>query len=352
MTPASAVPEPLPPQAVVMQMAMGALVTKVMAEATRLNIPDLVKHHGPLTAEDIIHRATLTADASALQRVLRVCASVGIFTEDPAGRFGPTELSDTLTADSPVSVKKIVELFGGTITRMVSELGAAIQTGQPQARAVYGMEYWEYLNANPKELAEFGEAMKSNSRNSLRGVLEKCDFADVGHVADVGGGFGHLALALLEKYPQMRATVLDRPEVVRVAREHLQTRDASVQERLNYAGGDMFASVPAADVYIMKHIIHDWEDEKCVRLLENCCRSLAPNGRVICVDAVLPPLGNTTGTSAKLLDIVMLTHITGKERTEKQWSALYRAAGMNVRSITPIQDNFGTSIIEGVKQRA
>lgn len=113
----------------------------------------------------------------------------------------------------------------------------------------------------------------------------------------------------------------------------------------------MFASVPSADVYILKHIIHDWEDEKCIRLLDNCRRGLRGNGRVICVDAVVPPMGNTTGTPAKLTDIVMMTFITGKERTEEQWASLYRAAGLEIHSITPIHDNLDTSIVEGVALR-
>jgi SAM-dependent methyltransferase len=350
MTSAIAVPEPIPPQAVVMQMATGALISKVVAEATRLNIPDLVKRHGSMTAAELIVKGGLSADPSALHRVLRACASTGIFTEDALGRFGPTELSDTLTADSPVSVKKIVELMGGMIYKVATELSATIRTGQPQVRAIFGLEFWDYLNANPKELEDFGEGMKSSSLSSLRGVLEKCDFADATHVADIGGGFGHLALALLEKYPHLQATVLDRPEVAGMARQHLQIADPTVAARLSYSGGNMFESVPQADVYIMKHIIHDWEDEKCIKLLENCRRCLPPNGRVICVDTILPAVGDTTGTGAKLLDIIMLTHLTGKERTQRQWAELYRAAKLNIRTVTPIQDNFGTSIIEGVEQ--
>ena len=327
-----------------MQMAMGVLVSKVIAEATRLNVPDLVKQHGALSAAELIAKCGVNADASALERVLRACAAAGVFSEDASGRFGPNELSDTLTQDSPVSVKKIVELFGGMIFKVGTELGATVRTGQPQIKAVYGMEFWDYLKANPKELEDFGEAMKSNSTNSLRGVLAMCDFSGVQRVADIGGGFGHLALALLEKYPELHGIVLDSPEVVHIARQHVEAND-----RLEYMGGNMFDSVPSADVYIMKHIIHDWDDEKCIRLLENCRRSMHGDGRVICVDAVLPPAGDTAGLPAKLLDIVMLTHITGKERTEQQWHNLYHAAGLKIRSITPIQDNFGTSIIEGVK---
>jgi ubiquinone/menaquinone biosynthesis C-methylase UbiE len=200
-------------------------------------------------------------------------------------------------------------------------------------------------------LEDFGEAMKSNSVNSLRGVLEHCDFTGVGKVADIGGGFGHLAIALLEKYPSLQGVVMDLPELIPVARQRAPVNDPTVANRLEYVGGDMFESVPSADVYMMKHIIHDWEDEKCLRLLENCHRKMQGDGRAICVDAVLPPMGNTAGTPAKLLDLTMLTFITGRERTEAQWNDLYRAAGFEIRSMTPIHDNFGISIVEGVKKR-
>jgi hypothetical protein len=348
----TAVQQSLPPQAVVMQMAMGAWVTKVIAESTRLCVPDIVKQHGSLSAAEMVSTHGIVAVPDALERLLRACASLGVFTEDAAGKFGPTELSEVLTSDSPVSVKKLVESVGGLMYKGLTGVLGAVQTGKPQARNVLGLEFWDYLNANPKELEDFGEAMKSNSLNSLRGVLEHCDFAGVGKIADIGGGFGHLAIALLEKYPSLQAVVLDIPELIPVARKRGAENDATVVNRLEYVGEDMFKSVPPAEVYIMKHIIHDWEDEKCVQLLQNCRQSMQGDGRVICVDSVLPPMGNTANTSAKLLDILMLTIITGRERTEAQWNDLYRAAGFEIRNITPIHDNFGTSIVEGVKQRS
>jgi len=256
-----------------------------------------------------------------------------------------------LTSDSPASVKKLVEAIGGPWYRGWAELLDAIKTGEPQAKKVFGMEWWDYLNANPKELEDFGEAMKSNSLNSLRGVLENCDFKGVEKIADIGGGFGHLAVALLEKYPTLQAIVMDIPDLIPVAQQRFPVKDPAIANRLEYVAGDMFDSVPAANVYIMKHIIHDWEDERCIRLLQNCHQSMQGDGRVICVDSVLPPMGDVAGTPAKLLDLNMLVFIEGKERTEDQWSHLYRSAGFEIRSITPIHDNFGTSIVEGVQQR-
>jgi hypothetical protein len=346
----SAVSQPEPPQAQILQMVMGGWVAKVIAEATRLGVPDIVKKQGPLTAAEMV-AGGIEAVPDALERLLRAGASVGIFTEDESGRFGATELSDVLTSDAPESVKKLVEGMGGQWLRMYGELFDAVRTGKSQTHKVFGMGWWDYLNANPQELEDFGEAMKSNSQNSLRGVLEHCDFADVETVADVGGGFGHLAVALLEKYAGLRAAVVDVPDLIPVARQRFPVSDPAVASRLEYVGGDMFESVPAAEVYIMKHIIHDWVDEKCIRLLKNCYNSMQGNGRVICVDSVLPPLGVTESTPAKLLDLLMLTGIDGKERTEVQWRELYGVAGFEVSCITPIHDNFGTSIVEGAKRQ-
>jgi len=111
----------------------------------------------------------------------------------------------------------------------------------------------------------------------------------------------------------------------------------------------MFTSVPAGDCHILKHIIHDWDDEHCHTLLTNCHRSLEPNGRLICVDSVIPPIGDTSGTAAKFLDLLMMVFIRGKERTSAEWERLYASTGFRVTSVTRLQDNFGTSIVEGVR---
>jgi SAM-dependent methyltransferase len=339
-----------PPQAVVLQMVLGAWVSKVISDISRFNVPDVIKQHGALTAADLVLKHGIDAQPDFLERALRVCAGLGIFTEDAAGRFGPTEMSDVLTVDSPVSVKKYVELMGASwFLRSWTGFGDTVRTGQPQTENQIGLDFWAYLNANPKDMEDFGEAMKSNSLNSLRGVLENCDFSRAKKVVDVGGGFGHLAVALLQKYPGLRGVVVDVPDLIPIARKNLHVDDA-LASRLEYVGGDMFESIPPADVYIMKHIIHDWDDARCIRLLQNCHRSMTGDGRVVCVDAVLPPLGDTSLLPAKLMDLNMMVLVSGKERTRKQWEAIYEAAGLRIQNVTSIQDNIGTSIIEGVKR--
>ncbi len=348
------VPQTLPPQAVVMQMVMGAWVSKVICDLTRLNVPDILKRHGAVTAGEMVSRYGVKANPDFLQRALRACASLGVVTEDAAGKFGPTPLSDVLTENTPGSLKKLVECCGSSFWKVWTGLYDAIRTGEPQCRNQLGMEFWDYLRANPQEMEDFGEAMKENSNASLRGVLEYCDFSGARKVADIAGGFGHLLVALLEKYPKLQGVLLDMPDLIPIARHKFPVTDPSIAGRLEYVGGDMFESVPPADVYVMKHIIHDWDDDRCVRLLGNCVRSMEGSstrtGRILCVDAVLPPVGDTGQTTAKLMDINMMVFIPGKERTLQQWQDLYHAAGLEIKNVIPLQDNFGTSVVEGVKR--
>src|SRR5262249_42345139 len=164
----SSAPAALPPQAVVMQMAMGGWVARAMSEICKLNIPDTLQLRGPMTAAQLTGDG-LGVNTGALERVMRALAGVGLFTEDNKGRFGPTSLSEVLTTSAPGSVKMVAQEVGGTWLRVFSELGEAIRTGEPQSHRVFGMEWWDWLNANPKELANFAEAMKANSQNSMRG---------------------------------------------------------------------------------------------------------------------------------------------------------------------------------------
>jgi hypothetical protein len=223
-----------------MQIAMGALVSKAMSDMTRLGIPDVLKQHGALTAREMLAHG-IDAHAESLERALRTCASFGLFTENADGRFGPTELSNVLAADTPGSVKWMVQMLGGSAYRVWTGLKDAIQTGEPQSRSTLGMEFWDFLDANPKELEEFGLAMQSNSHASMAGVLEKCDLSGATKVVDVAGGFGHLAIALLEKYPKLQGVLLDLPELIPVARQKLPA-PGTVAPRLEYIGGSMFES--------------------------------------------------------------------------------------------------------------
>src|SRR5215471_3127581 len=167
------------PEAVVMQMVMGGWIARAISDVSRLNIPDILKKHGAAMSAAELVASGIAVHANTLERVMRACASVGVFAEGADGRFGPTPLSDVLTMDSPRSLKVLAQEMGGLWLRLWTALPDAIRTGQRQSRQILGMEWWDFLKSNPEEMATFGEAMKSNSLNSLQGVLEKCDFNGV-----------------------------------------------------------------------------------------------------------------------------------------------------------------------------
>lgn len=341
--------DPSPP-ATVMQMVMGAWVSQTISAVTRLDVPDLLQQHGPLTARQLTENYGVKARPEFLERVLRACASVGLFTEDAGGRFGPTPLSEALTLNSPLSVKRFAELFGGSWWKVWTGLPDTLRTGQPQAKAQLGTEYWDYYRANPKEMEDFSEAMKSR-QDAMRGLLEYCDFSWARTVVDVGGGFGHLAIGLLHRYSHLRACVVDLPDLIPMAKRHASHEDQEVLARLSFVGQDMFADVPPGDVYILSGIIHDWDDLHCIRLLQNCRARMQRDSRIYCLDAISPPMGDTSSPAAKFLDVHMMVIGSGRERTEAQWQSLYDEAGLEIASITPLQyTDSNICIVEGIKR--
>jgi hypothetical protein len=328
-----------PPHAAVMQMMMAAWTAQTIAAVAQLGVPDVLQKHGPQTARALTETHGIAAQPQLLERGLRACASVGIFTESADGRFGPTPLSEVLTVDSPASVRRFVELIGGRWWPLFGAMPEILRSGQRSP------EPWKA--DDPAHTRVFAEAMKSQT-DAVRAIVDQGRFDQARHVVDVGGSFGHLAVGLLQRHPDLRATVLDLPGVVALAAPHVAGEDAAIRSRLTFVGGDMFVDVPPADTYVIKTIIHDWDDESCVRLLKNCRARLAAGGRIVCVDKVLPPMGDTGASGAKLLDMLMMVSLPGKERTEAEWRALYDRAGLTVASITLINPRSGESLIEGV----
>jgi hypothetical protein len=327
-------------------MLFGAWTAKVLAEIVRLDVPDALVH-GPLTADELVRKAGIRAHPAALHRALRACAALGIVTEDSVGRFGPTRLSALLTRDTPGTLKRFVEYSGGLLWKIWSGLPEGLATGASQARAQLGLPFFDYLAANPKALEEFGETLKAHSAVANKGVMERYDFAGIRTLVDVGAGYGPLAIAVLEKYPEIRAVVFDLPEVIEAAPTQLPVQNESVAGRLRYVAGDMFKEVPPADAFVLKLIMHDWDDASCATILANVGACLERGGRVICIDNVMQPLGDISDVPQKLLDVNMMLLLPGKERTRVEWEALYRGAGLAITAMIPIPDAFNMFVIEG-----
>jgi hypothetical protein len=342
----SAGPHEKPPHATLFEMLFGAWTAKILAEVVRLDVPDALAA-GPMTADELVRQAGIRAHPVALHRALRACAALGVVTEDSAGRFGPTRLSVLLTKDAPGTLKRFVEYSGGTLWKVWTGLPEGLATGASQARAQLGMDFFDYLAAHPKALEEFGETLKAHSAVANVGVMERYDFSGIRTLVDVGAGYGPLTIAVLEKYPEISGVVFDLPEVIDAAPARMQVRNDSVARRLRYAPGDMFKEVPPADAYVLKLILHDWDDASCATILANVCARLERGGRVICIDNVMPPLGDVSDVPSKLLDVNMMLLLPGKERTRAEWEALYRSAGLAISAMIPVPDAFNMFIIEG-----
>jgi hypothetical protein len=342
----SAGPNDKPPHAVLFEMLFGAWTAKILAEVVRLDVPDALAE-GPLTADELVRKAGVRAHPVALHRALRACAALGLVTEDSVGRFGPTRLSALLTRDTPGTLKRFVEYSGGTLWKIWSGLPEGLATGNSQARAQLGLDFFDYLAANPQALEEFGETLKAHSAVANVGIIERYDFSGIRTLVDVGAGYGPLTIAVLEKYPDIRGTVFDLPEVIDAAPANMPVKSESVARRLSYVPGDMFKEVPPADAYVLKLILHDWDDASCATILTNVCNRLERGGRVISIDNVMPPLGDVSDVPSKLLDVNMMLLLPGKERTRVEWEALYRGAGLTITAMVPVPDAFNMFIIEG-----
>jgi hypothetical protein len=334
-----------PPHAQLFEMLFGAWTAKILSEVVRLDVPDALEG-GPMTADELVRRAGIHAHVGALHRALRALAALGVVTEDATGRFGPTRLSALLTRNAPGTLKRFVEYSGGLLWKVWTGLPEGLATGAPQARAQLGMEFFDYLSAHPQALEEFGAVVEAHSAVANHGVLERYDFSGIRKLVDVGAGFGRLVMQIVGRYPALHGVVFDLPAVIEAAPKQLPA-PSDIAPRLSYVAGDMFKDVPAADAFLLKFIFHDWDDASCAKLLENVCERLERGGRVITVDTVLPPVGDTSDVPSKLLDINMMLLLPGRERTRVEWEALYRTAGLVFTAMIPVPDAFNTFVLEG-----
>lgn len=324
------------------RLIWGVMPVQAISVAASLGIADLVADE-PKTAEEL-GQATQT-DAAALRRLLRTLTSLAIFAEDVAGRFVNTALSETLRKDHPDSVRALAILWGAPFFwKAWGEFGAAVATGQPVFDRVHQKSFFDYLSTNPTDASVFNAAMTAVSSVDLRAVLAAYDFSGLHRVVDVGGGHGALLLGILSAHPHLRGVLYDLPAVVAGATE---LRSGALAARCEVLGGNFFEAIPAgADGYILKRIIHDWDDHAAVKILENCRRAISREGTLLLVDWVLKPPNEPD--LGKFTDLNMLVMLGGRERTEADFRVLLREAGFAlIRVISTIGPH---SIVESKPQ--
>ncbi len=307
----------------------GYQVSQAVHVAATLGLADLVAEG--LRGSDDLAAATDT-DPQALYRLLRALASVGVFREDEERRFALTELGDALRTDSPDSVADWAAFVGrGYYRDAWSALLDSVRTGENAFRLAHGVGVWEYRKERPEESAIFDRAMAANSRLVIRSLLAAYDFGRFGTIVDVGGGSGALLAALLDHYPHLHGVLFDEPHVV---------GGVDLGERCDVVAGSFFEAVPGGgDAYLLKWILHDWEDEEAAAILRTIRRC---GGTLVVVERIVGPPNETP--EAKLSDLNMLVAPGGRERMLDEFRALLEAAGYRLVDTTPTPS--GMNVIE------
>ena len=277
---------------------------------------------------------TTGAHAPSLYRVLRVLASSGIFAEGDDGRIANTPLSELLRNDVPGSLRDLVLLFGDeTSWRSWEGILHAVRTGEAPFEHVYGEKFFDYLQGHPDTAAMFDRAMASASSSTNTAVVEAYDFSGLGTLVDVAGGVGSALCSILKATPGLRGIVFDLPHVGERAQAFIGAQ--GLADRCEFVGGSFFDSVPSdAGAYFMKHILHDWGDGECAKILGACRKAMGANARLLICERIVPP-GNEP-SSAKLIDLhMMMTNHGGRERTEKGYRTLLATADFRVERVVP-----------------
>jgi len=337
----TAAPAP-PPEAILTQMAFGALMTQALYVAAKLGIADLLAAK-PQTAAQLA--AATETHEQALYRVLRSLAGAGVFAEVEPRVFGLTPVGEALRSDAPNSMRGGMIFMGeawhwGVWGHMLH----SVRTGRPAWGHTHGAEVFDYFAANPAEAEIFNRAMTDMSAVTAAPVVAAYDFAGVNTLADIAGGHGYLLAQVLKAHPAMRGVLFDVGPVVGGAGALLEAE--GVAGRVELVAGDFFKAVPrGADAYMMKHIIHDWDDERSRRILRSIREAMPAHGKVLIIEVVVPE-GDEPHYS-KLLDLEMLVSPGGAERTEREYRELLAAEGFRLTRVVPTASPF--SVIEAVR---
>jgi hypothetical protein len=318
----------MPPQAILNQMLMGYVVSQGIYVAAELNIADKLQVRAKNAEELAIET---NSHAPSLFRLMRLLTSLGIFSRDNENRFSLTPLSECLLSNRPDSLRDFAVMMGHQgHWRVYEETLYSVQTGKMASEKVYQMPIWEYFAQN-KEVAEiFDKAMTSFTSGIAPAIAASYDFSKFATLADIGGGHGILLAEILKANPNLKGVLFDQPYVVEGATDRFEKE--GLANRCQLVGGNFFESVPkGCDAYLMKHIIHDWDDELSAKLLQNCRDAMEVGATILLVEMVVEETDEPS--FAKILDIEMLLMPGGKERTAKEYSELFEKCGFKLLNV-------------------
>jgi len=314
------------------QLTSGFQISSCLYVAAYLKIADLLSG-GPRPVSELA--AETQTHEEALYRVLRALICVGVFSEPEPRVIGLTPCSELLRSDVAGSARGFVLFTAHPFTIGVNaDLLYSVQTGKPAVQHLYGKPAFECIASMPEIAFAFNEAMTSISAGLAPAVLDAYSFEGIDTLMDVAGGHGYFLCQALKRYPHMKGILLDLPSVVEGAK--CAICEMRMDDRCQPVAGNFFEHIPSgADAYFMQHIIHDWDDEHCLKILHNVRQALAgrKNGKLIVSDAVLPE--DSSPHPAKFLDLMMMVFPGGRERTEAQFRDLFRRGGFTITKIVP-----------------
>jgi hypothetical protein len=315
----------IPPEERIFQMTFDALVAaRACYAAAKLRIPDLLMDDSR-TSDELA--AASGTNPTALYRLLRCLASVGVVNEEQGRRFSLTALGAVLRSDAPGTMRPWVEFCGDPYYFAAwADILHSLRTGRAAFDHVHGKPFFDYLADHPEASRVFDEAMTSLTATLVTEVLAAYDFSGFQRVVDVGGGQGSLLQAILSINQVGTGVLFDVPAVI------AQTAKLGLGPRCQLVSGDFFVELPAGgDAYVMKWILHDWDDSACDRILKNCRRAIAPNGKLLLIETVVPAPG--VPHHSKLDDIEMMVLLGSQERTEDEYASLLGRSGFTLNRI-------------------
>jgi SAM-dependent methyltransferase len=311
------------PSQQVIRLGFGFALSQALRVVIELGIPDLLAS-GARSVDDLA--AATKTDAEALYRVMRLLAPEGVFTEGGSRHFALTEVGAVLRSDRP-GPRDFIQMINTEPYLAFEQLLRSVRTGRPAFETVFGSSRFDWLSANPEKAALFQRAMVALGQGTNEAVADAYDFGQYKRVVDIGGGHGQLLSAILARYPHLSGVLFDLPSGVAAAR-----RGAGGDlPRTEFVAGDFFESVPAGDVYVIKKVIHDWDDERSGLILRHCRDAMAAHGRVLVAETIVPPGGEPD--QIKAIDVVMLAVTGGLERTEAQYTTLFAGAGLKLERV-------------------
>ncbi len=333
-------PNQLPPHVQLMQFILGKWISKPIHAAAELGVADLLAE-GPKHIDEL---ARLTGThAPALYRMLRALAGLGIFAETVEQQFELTPMAEYLKSGALRSIAQMSHAPWND--RAWDFFLHSLKTGETAFEKAHGMPIAPWLEQHPEEAHVLSQANAVKATVSHRAIADAYDFSGINTLADLGGGYGTLMIEVLKANFSLKGVVADLPAVIPGAEKNI--RERGLQERCRTVPCDFFREVPGGmDAYMLSHILHDWPDEKCRVILENCYRAMEPGTKLLVVEMMVPP-GNTPSV-AKLLDLEMMVVTGGRERTEEEFKELLETTGFRFSRTFPTGESI--FIIEGIRE--